>query len=163
MDYQTTRYERPIASNKHRSYRLSKQYEWSLTTALSPPVDKLYNFAKKQLTTALETKFAEFPTAIVDTHGKDLQISAAPSAEPSRTGTPAPSASSSASKANATSAPKVVKREEKPLNTSRVSTEANFMVSAEDLYSILTDENRIPSWTRAPAQVSTTREVIETK
>lgn len=42
----------------------------------------------------------------------------------------------------------------KVVNASTVRVEANFMVSAEDLFGFLTDEARIPQWTRAPAQVS---------
>jgi len=123
-------------------------YEWSLKTASSPAVDKLFQFAKKRLPTDLEVKFAEFPAVIIEMHGKDLQVSATPSAEPSRTGTPAPLpvASSSAPK------PTAIKREEKRLNTVNVSVDATFMASAEDMFAMLTDESKIPMWTRAPAQ-----------
>jgi len=128
-------------------------YEWTLSTASSPAVDKLYKLAKARLPTALETKFAEFPSAIIDIHGKDIQISA----EASRTGSPAPSGSSSAAplaKASSTSGQKVsvVKREEKALNTSRVSVDGSFMASADDLFALFTEESKIPMWTRAPAQ-----------
>ena len=104
---------------------------------------------------ALEAKFSAFPAAITEIHGKDLQVSSnAASAEPSRTGTPAPApvptvgsgASSSAS------APKAVKQD-KPVNTTTVDVEASFMASADDLFEMMTDENKIPMWTRAPAQV----------
>jgi len=40
----------------------------------------------------------------------------------------------------------------KSVNTSVVEVEANFQASADDLYSILTDEKRIPAWSRAPAK-----------
>jgi len=123
-------------------------YEWTLTTGPSPAVESLYSLAKKLLPTALETKFAEFPAALTEIHGKDLQVNVD---ESSRTGTPAPVASSSAPTV-ATSGPKVVKKEQKSLNTSRVTAEANFMASADDLFSTLTDEGRIPAWTRAPAK-----------
>ncbi|KAI5123374.1 hypothetical protein M0805_001795 [Coniferiporia weirii] len=130
-------------------------YNWSLSTESSPAVDKLFAFAKKRLPTALEAKFAEYPVAMVETHGKDLQItSSASSAQPSRTGTPAPTlaTSSSAAKVPSSAAPKVVKQEKKTLNTSVVTVDASFMVSADDLYQMLTDENKIPMWTRAAAQ-----------
>jgi len=45
-----------------------------------------------------------------------------------------------------------VKREEKPLNTSKVTVDATFMVSADDLFALFTEESKIPTWTRAPAQ-----------
>jgi activator of HSP90 ATPase len=34
-----------------------------------------------------------------------------------------------------------------------VVKEATFMAAADDLFGLFTDERRIPSWTRAPAQV----------
>jgi activator of HSP90 ATPase len=40
----------------------------------------------------------------------------------------------------------------KAVNTSDVKKSATFMAAADDLFSLLTDEKRIPMWTRAPAQ-----------
>ncbi|EKM55032.1 uncharacterized protein PHACADRAFT_255354 [Phanerochaete carnosa HHB-10118-sp] len=130
------------------------QWHWSLSTARSPAVDKVFELAKARLPTALETKLSEFPSAIINTHGKDLTISA----EPSRQSTPAPSniapsaaASATSSSAAATAKP-AVKKDAKAVNSTTVSVDSTFMASAEDLFSILTNENRIPSWTRAPAK-----------
>ncbi|PIL24510.1 hypothetical protein GSI_14266 [Ganoderma sinense ZZ0214-1] len=125
-------------------------YEWSLTTARSAAVDALFQLAKARLPALLEAKFATFPAAIVDTHGKDLTVSA----QPSRTGTPAPSAPASGSGAGAAkkSEAPVVKRAEKANNTTAVTVDAHFMAAADDLFALLTDEKRIPSWTRAPAR-----------
>ena len=100
---------------------------------------------------------ATFPGAIIDAHGKDLTVSA----DPSRSGTPAPSsatlgpapvASSSSSVAPAT-APKAKVTEKPKVNATTVVVEAEFRASADDLFSLLTDEKRIPAWSRAPAQV----------
>lgn len=124
------------------------QYEWSLSTESTPTVDALYAFAKARLPPALESKFAELPVAMIDTHGKDLTVST----ETSRTGTPAPAAAATnSSSAAAVFTPPPVRKT--PVNTSQIVKEARFMVAADDLYSLLTDEGRIPSWTRAPAQV----------
>ena len=143
------------------------QYNWTLSTQSSPTVQKFFAFVKARLPTALETKFAEFPAALLETHGKDLQVGTTPnSAEPSRTGTPAPAsapvASSSVSKAQPSTSGtvKVVKEEKKPLNTKTVTVEATFMAAAEDLFQMMTDESKIPVWTRAPAQVSHFNEKI---
>jgi activator of HSP90 ATPase len=126
-----------------------QQYGWTLKTVTSPAVEALFALAKSRLPAALETKFAEFPVALVDTHGKDLTISA----DPSRSGTPAPAATS-ATAAASTSAPIQPKKvEAKAINTKTVKVDATFQASAEDLFGLLTDEKRIPMWTRAPAQV----------
>ena len=42
---------------------------------------------------------------------------------------------------------------EKAHNTTSLSVDAHFMAAADDLFGLLTDEKRIPSWTRAPAKV----------
>ncbi|KAF9792814.1 activator of Hsp90 ATPase [Thelephora terrestris] len=130
-------------------------YNWTLTTKKSKPVDSLYQLARQRLPVALEAKFAEFPAAIIETHGKDLTVSS----EPSRTGTPvqATDATSATSTATAaTPAPKSVARSPPPkkttVNTSTVEVEATFMAAADDLFSLFTDERRIPIWTRAPAK-----------
>ena len=131
------------------------QWNWSLSTARSPAVDKVFELAKSRLPVALEAKLSEFPSAIINTHGKDLTVSA----DPSRAGTPAPAAAPSSGAATSSGAaaaakPAVKKPEAKAVNTATVNVDATFMASADDLFSILTDEKRIPSWTRAPAQAS---------
>ncbi|PFH51683.1 hypothetical protein AMATHDRAFT_58444 [Amanita thiersii Skay4041] len=130
-------------------------YNWTLSTTSSPAVDALFKVAKSHLPAALESKFAEFPKAIIDIHGKDLTVSA----EPSRSATPAQGASSTSSTSNAFKASTVAMGNSRPmerkdvnLNTTNVTVEANFQASADDLYSLLTDERRIPAWTRAPAK-----------
>jgi len=125
-------------------------YSWTLTTDSSPAVEALFTLAKSRLPTALETKFAEFPTALIDTHGKDLTVST----DPSRSGTPAPTGTSTPASETVTAATKPVKKveEAKTINTSKVTVEATFMVAADDLFGLLTDEKRIPLWTRSPAQ-----------
>jgi activator of HSP90 ATPase len=129
-------------------------YEWSIKTDSSAAVDKLYALAKSRLPAALEAKFAEFPSAIIDNHGKDLTVSA----EPSRTGTPALGLPSAPPAAVAAAVPKPVVKPQakKATNTSKVKVEASFNASADDLFSLLTDEKRIPIWTRAEAKSNPT-------
>ncbi|KAI0672691.1 activator of Hsp90 ATPase [Trametes maxima] len=130
-------------------------YEWSLSTDRSPAVDALFQLAKKHLPPALEAKFSSFPAAIVDTHGKDLTVST----DPSRQGTPAPTASAAKSTTVQNDAALKKKAEGagaaksggQAVNTTSLTVEAQFMAPADDLFSLLTDEKRIPQWTRAPA------------
>lgn len=125
------------------------EYNWTLSTSSTPSVDALFAFVKERLPPALESKFAEFPVAIMNTHGKDLTISG----DPSRAGTPAPTVSAPSATASAsTTIPKPAPIKQTKLNTSTVVQEGNFMAAADDLFGLFTDEKRIPSWTRAPAQ-----------
>jgi len=91
-----------------------------------------------------------FPQAIIDTHGKDLTVST----EPSRTGTPTPSMPTNkpaiSAVRSALSQP-IRSGASTNMNTTTVTVSANLQASAEDLFSLLTDQTRIPSWTRTPA------------
>lgn len=131
-------------------------YHWS-SLQNSPEIDALISQMRKLVPPVLEEIFNRFPAAIIDTHGKDLTVSA----DPSRAGTPTPGGTtgttvSGASLATASSAPakqpQPVKKTEKVLNTSTIEVEATFMAAADDLFGMLTDEKRIPMWTKAPAQ-----------
>lgn len=133
------------------------KYNWTLSTESSKPVDALYQLVKQKLPVALETKFAEFPAAIIETHGKDLTVST----EPSRTGTPVQPSNATSAAPNVTTTaptprPAVRSPPPKPMavNTSTVEVEATFMASADDLFSLFTDEKRIPIWTRTPGKAS---------
>ncbi|KAF8630434.1 hypothetical protein AX17_005411 [Amanita inopinata Kibby_2008] len=130
-------------------------YKWTLSTASSPAVDTLFEIAKSSLPAALETKFAEFPKAIIDTHGKDLTVSA----EPSRSATPASGNNGNSNTSSTFKASTAAMSQSRPgqkvagnISTQTVNVHATFQASAGDLYSLLTDEKKIPSWSRAPAQ-----------
>lgn len=131
------------------------QYNWSLTTAASPEVNAVFDLARKRLPAAIETKLATFPSAIIENHGKDLTVSA----DPSRTATPAPAAPTPSSSVSQNaqkvtpSAATAKPAAPKGLNVTTINVEADFQASADDLFSLLTDEKRIPAWTRAPAKV----------
>jgi len=131
-------------------------YNWTLSTKLSKPVDSLYQLAKQRLPVALEAKFAEFPAAIIEIHGKDLTVSS----EPSRTGTPVQVINATSTTTAAMPTPKAVAKNPPPkpktVNTSTVEVEATFMAAADELFSLFTDEGRIPIWTRAPAKSNPT-------
>lgn len=129
------------------------QYNWTLSTEASSEVNAIFALAKSRLPTAIETKLATFPSAIVDAHGKDLRISA----DASRTGTPAPASTPPSGPAVAATSQTATSVKRKAdtvkVNSTTVIVEAEFHAAADDLFSLLTDEKRIPVWTRAPAQV----------
>jgi len=125
-------------------------YQWSLTSPSSPATTALFALAKEKLPTALETKFAAFPVDLIDTHGKDIIVG---SNEPSRNSSPAPP-SSTAVPANNNALKKATSPQK--INVSVVEVEATFHASGDDLFSLLTDDKRIPSWSRAPAKSTAT-------
>lgn len=110
----------------------------------------MFTLARTRLPAVLEAKLATFPSAIIDTHGKDLTVSA----DPSRSATPSNAATTPALPiASSSSEPKPKAPEVKNVKGTTVVVQADFQASAADLYSLLTDEKRIPAWTRAPAKV----------
>jgi len=125
-------------------------YKWEFAEQQSKVVTDVYELARSRLPPALEAKFAEFPVVMMDTHGKDITVSAPASQQPSRSATPAnptPAPAPAATKQKATTASSGTKG----LNTTSLSVEANLMASAEDVFSVLTDKDRIPQWSRSPA------------
>ncbi|PPQ66208.1 hypothetical protein CVT26_011067 [Gymnopilus dilepis] len=136
-------------------------YNWTLTTPASPEVNSVFELARTRLPTALEAKLSTFPIAIIDTHGRDLTVSAEPSragtpsqsSKPTQTGATAAASTAPVAATAASFAPVKTKAEQKGhVNTTTVVVEGDFRAAADDLYALLTDEKRIPSWTRAPAK-----------
>ncbi|KAE9389712.1 activator of Hsp90 ATPase [Gymnopus androsaceus JB14] len=125
------------------------QYYWSITSGSSPAAEALVAMAKTRTHPILEEIFNRFPTVLVETHGKDLTVHSADvspaSASTATTATPS---------ATAAAAKPAVKKEVKKttVNSATVTVEGSFMAAADDLFSLLTDEKRIPIWTRAPAK-----------
>lgn len=145
-----------IMHPEHKSHpvALNAQYLWTLSTPSSKEVNALFAFAKKQLPGVLEAKFAAFPKVLLDIHGRDLVVPHPESNETSRTATPQPATNYSPAPPTSVAAP--VKPKPKPAtttNTSVVTVQSSFMASGDDLFALLTDESRIPVWSRAPAQV----------
>ena len=91
-----------------------------------------------------------FPVDLIDTHGKDIIVG--PN-ETSRTSSPAPPPQSAPASSGASGGAKKAAPSSQGINTSVVNVEATFRASADDLFSLLTDEKRIPTWSRAPAKV----------
>ncbi|KAJ1308612.1 hypothetical protein OPQ81_004310 [Rhizoctonia solani] len=128
-------------------------YDWSLKTASTPQVDALYALAKSKLPSLLAERFGAFRTAMLDTHGKDLQVVGTPG--PSGTATPSNHAPSTPS--TSLSKPVSAKEVTKGITNSAVVTvNASFMASAAELFELLTDEKRIPAWSRNAAQSNAT-------
>jgi activator of HSP90 ATPase len=132
------------------SLKRAKKYQWSLTSQSSPETTALFALAKNKLPTALEAKFAVFPVDLIDTHGKDIIVG---SNEPSRTSSPAPPPAPAPASSRASGRTKKTAAPSQKVNTSKINVEATFQASANDLFSLLTDEKRIPAWSRAQAKV----------
>ena len=132
------------------SLKCAKQYQWSLTSESSPETTALFALAREKLPTALEAKFALFPVDLIDTHGKDIIVG--PN-ETSRTSSPAPPPLPAPASTGTSGSAKKVAASSQRINTSAVNVEATFRASADDLFSLLTDEKRIPTWSRATAKV----------
>jgi activator of HSP90 ATPase len=129
---------------------LKSQYSWEMTTTASEHANSLLALAKTRLPPALESKFNAFPSILMDIHGKDITVSAPNSQEPSRSATPVTPASTGNVPPSTQNKPATTS---KGLNTTSLTVEASFMASADDMFTILTDEKRIPQWSRNSAVV----------
>lgn len=118
--------------------------------------------AQKNLSKGLAARFQKFPKAMIDTHGKDLLAAAendgssTPGGSASGASTPAAAPAASTTGA-AAAAPAQAASEKKAaprsVKTAKVRTQGDFMISAEDLFDLLTNEQKVPSWSRNKATI----------
>ncbi|KIY70395.1 hypothetical protein CYLTODRAFT_419751 [Cylindrobasidium torrendii FP15055 ss-10] len=126
------------------------EYQWRLHGVSTPEAQAVLKFARAELPALLDAAFRKFPAAMLEHHGKDLTVAASNQATPTASGTSTP-----APVAEPKAAPVAVKKPAaKALNTSKIEVEGTFAASADDLFTLLTDQGRISLWTRAPAQSS---------
>jgi activator of HSP90 ATPase len=123
----------------------SRQYEFSLIDN-----DAYRTFLRSAFPSALAGKFNLFPKALVDTHGGPSAVS------PSESGVATPDATEPQSTGTPTIAVEKKVEEKKSVvgGLSSVEVESRLAASADDMWLFLTDEKRVPAWTRAPAKVS---------
>lgn len=118
----------------------------------SREADELLAYVRKALPAVLETKLNSFRADLLDAQGMF------PDATPSGSGasTPAPRATEPYSPAppgetrTKTTAPKAA---EKVTKTATVEVTAQLQAAADDIWSLLTDANRVPMWSRAAAKI----------
>ncbi|KAJ9099953.1 hypothetical protein QFC21_003961 [Naganishia friedmannii] len=129
-------------------------FEWSSSTP-----SNFRSFLQSSLVPVLISRFYDFPKELVAANGADIAPS---SVSPGASGTATPVATKyspappgeARSKASADAAGKSGKAA--VVNTSTVAVEARLQASADDMYAFMTDERRIPMWSRSPAKMNPT-------
>ncbi|KAF8992454.1 hypothetical protein BDQ17DRAFT_1253906, partial [Cyathus striatus] len=121
-------------------------YEWSLGTTHSSEVSSLFNLAKSHFPALIGEKLTAFPATMIKTHKRDIQVSA----DNTHSSTPISNASATAVAKTAAAVPAV--KVPKAVNMTTVVIDGNFQALADDLFSLLMNEKRIPAWMRVPAQ-----------
>ena len=139
--------------------------------------------AQKNLSKGLAARFQKFPKAMIDTHGKDLLAAAendgasTPTGSASGATTPAAPAPVASAKGAAASALAASEKKAAPrsVKTAKVRTQGDFMIvsgvgtssacwqnkltlffpcqSADDLFDLLTNDQKVPSWSRNKATI----------
>ncbi|KIM28568.1 hypothetical protein M408DRAFT_69482 [Serendipita vermifera MAFF 305830] len=131
-------------------------YEYSTTSSTgdSKQIGALLERVKTLLPPLLEERFRAFPQALLDTHGRDITVIVASEGNtPSGSGTVTPArVPPTTAKSSTVSSGSTTTKTSGVINTATVKVSSRFMASAEDLWGLFADENRIPMWSRAPAQ-----------
>ncbi|GJN88415.1 hypothetical protein Rhopal_001381-T1 [Rhodotorula paludigena] len=133
------------------------RFEASLTTGSGAEAEAFLSTAKKALANKLRPKFQQFPKDMIAVHGKDLLDAA--QGEASGSGTSTPASASSAPSASATPAPAPAAASAKPVTAAKTSTatvraSGEFQCDAETLFDFLTNPQKIPMWSKNPAQMA---------
>lgn len=132
----------------------SFQFDFSSPQTSSPT----YVAVKKALPPILKEVFTRFQQTLIDVHGKDLLAVDSEPASASTSGTSTPSGAAPitlATKAVEEKNTEATKAGAK-INTSTVKVNGRFQISATDLWDLLTNESKIPTWSRSAAQFSPT-------
>lgn len=127
----------------------------------SADADDVLAFVRKSLAPVLEERLNGFRAELLTAHGIFEGASNAPSGASTpalQSYSPAPPGEvrSKASTPAPSTKPTSPAPEAKSLKTVTVEVNAQLQASADDLWSILTDENRVPMWSRAAAKISPT-------
>ncbi|KAJ9118344.1 hypothetical protein QFC22_004260 [Naganishia vaughanmartiniae] len=126
-------------------------FEWSSSTPF-----EFRQFLQSALVPVLISRFNDFPKELVAANGSDIT----PSVSAGASGTATPPVATKYSPAPPgevrSKAVDAAGKSAKPavVNTSTVAVEARLQASADDMYAFMTDEKRIPMWSRSPAKVS---------
>ncbi|BGP46193.1 Co-chaperone [Rhodotorula kratochvilovae] len=132
------------------------QFESTLAAGSGAEAEAFLRTAKRALADKLRPKFQQFPKDMLAVHGADLLADVeAPSSSTSGASTPAPSSAPTAS-SSATAASVSTSKPSAPakLNTATVRATGEFQCDAETLFDFLTNAQKIPAWTRNPAQMA---------
>ncbi|SCV69539.1 BQ2448_2559 [Microbotryum intermedium] len=131
----------------------------TLDSAATKKADAYNTIARKALANKLRPIFQRFPAELIETHGKDL-LSDVDGGSGAGSGASTPATPSSAGAANQ-SKPTVpsgssvsvgTAKRRKSFNTAVVKAEGEFMCDASTLWEFLTNEQKIPLWSRNPAK-----------
>lgn len=137
-------------------------FEGSLTNGSGAEADGFLRTAKKALANKLRPIFQQFPKDMIAVHGKDLLDDSTPTnsgaSTPVSSSTPAsasaPSTATSSSTTNAAVKSATAPAKPAAQNTATVRATGEFQCSADDLFDFLTNPQKIPMWSRNPAQMA---------
>ncbi|KAK4685548.1 activator of Hsp90 ATPase protein 1, partial [Tremellales sp. Uapishka_1] len=121
-------------------------FDFNLTSARSAATTATYQWIRSALPPHLKEKFSAFRPALLTTHGNNAaSAEGTPTPAPSGSNTPAPAPAHDSEKKE----PKSVLG-----TTATVEVHATLQASAEDIWGLLTDEKKIPMWSRSPAKMT---------
>ncbi|UZJ56654.1 hypothetical protein CBS101457_005974 [Exobasidium rhododendri] len=128
------------------------RFETTMTTKSSVETEAMHEAVRSKLAPLLLSPIHKFREQLIQANAKDLGH---------EDGKESPAASNGASTAPSAAAASIPaeKKESKPkggstLSTTKVEVEADLSIRREDLWDLLTNQGKIPMWTRAPAQFS---------
>lgn len=134
-------------------------FESSVTAGSGSEADAFARVAKKAVGNKLRPIFQQFPKDMIAVHGKDLLDDSTPTdsgaSTPVSASAPAPAVPSgatapAASSTNAKSTSSATTKQ----STATVRATGEFQCSADDLFDFLTNPQKIPMWSRNPAQMA---------
>ncbi|TIB73978.1 hypothetical protein E3Q06_00104 [Wallemia mellicola] len=120
------------------------------TTLIKGQADGQFDHIRKEvIPQTLKPIFDQFPVDLREKYGAHVQISQSNTPTPS----PAPEAAPAVKKTEKVEVPQQKVSQKGSLNTSTVRLEERYQISADEFFDVLTNKQRVPMWTRAPAEI----------
>ncbi|EOR01743.1 hypothetical protein E3P92_00711 [Wallemia ichthyophaga] len=127
------------------------EYVFDSSILNGKPDGKFDHIRKQVIPQTLKSIFDQFPVDLREKYASHVQVSSQ-STTPSQPSTPAPEASA-VKKTEKVEVPKKPVAQKGSLNTSTIKLEERYQISASELFDVLTNKQRVPMWTRAPAEI----------
>lgn len=127
------------------------EYVFDSSVVKGQPDGKFDHIRKQVIPQTLKAVFDQFPIDLREKYGSHVQVSSQ-STTPSQPSTPAPEASA-VKKTEKVDIPKKPVAQKGSLNTSTIKLEERYQISASELFDVITNKQRVPMWTRAPAEI----------
>ena len=133
------------------------EYVFDSSLTKGDDYNKFNKIKNDLLPNVLKPIFDKFPQDLCEKYGSHVQVPNSSTNATTNNNTSTTTTTNNNNNTTNIKTEKVEVKEKKPtsksLNTSTVTVEERYMISSNEFFEILTNKDRVPMWTRAPAEI----------